>query len=97
MTRALVSAALVTVIATLYLESSVNAQSSSDAVAAFAENLPRNQWGEPMYWLEMHSLVGWERMMLVVGYAANGPVCDRLAAVARADAPNREFRCVVAN
>lgn len=38
-----------------------------------------------------------EKMMLVVGYASNGPVCERLAVVASADAPDREFRCSTAN
>jgi hypothetical protein len=50
-----------------------------------------------IFWLEMESAVGWEKMILVVGYAANGPICERLAAVARIDAPAREFRCNTAN
>lgn len=50
-----------------------------------------------IYWLELKSAVGWGKMILVVGYVANGPVCDRLAAVARIDAPAREFRCNTAN
>ncbi|MFG6552463.1 hypothetical protein [Sulfitobacter sp. 1A16808] len=50
-----------------------------------------------MYWLEMKSIIGWEKMMLVVGYASNGSVCERLVDVATADAPDREFRCSTAN
>jgi len=50
-----------------------------------------------MYWLEMKSVIGWEKMVLFVGYAANGPVCERLAAIARIDSPDREFRCSTAN
>lgn len=73
------------------------AQTNQERLEPFVSDLPRNEWGEPMYWLEMRSIVGWEKMMLVFGYASNGPVCERLAGVARMDAPDREFRCSTAN
>ena len=53
--------------------------------------------GGAMYWLEMKTIIGWEKMMLVVGYATNEPICDRLAMVVRLDAPDRKFRCSTAN
>jgi len=84
-------------VAALSLATSAYAQTNSERIEAFVNELPRNEWGGAMYWLEMKSIVGWEKMMLVVGYASNGPVCERLAAVARIDAPEREFRCGTAN
>jgi hypothetical protein len=74
-----------------------NAQTNSERIETFANELPRNDWGGAMYWVEMESAIGWEKMMLVVGYASNGPVCERLAAIARIDSPDREFRCSTAN
>ena len=74
-----------------------SAQTNNERIEAFVNELPRNDWGGAMYWFEMKSTIGWEKMMLVVGYASNGPVCERLASVARVDAPEREFRCRTAN
>lgn len=84
-------------IAVLAVATGADAQTNGERIAAFANELPRTEWGGAMYWLEMNSLIGWEKMMLVVGYASNGQVCERLAVVARADAPHREFRCSAAN
>lgn len=81
----------------LAVATGADAQTNGDRIAAFANELPRTEWGGAMYWLEMKSVMGWEKMMLVVGYASNGPVCERLAAMARIDAPGREFRCSTAN
>lgn len=81
----------------LFLAGPCFSSENSRKIDEFVSHLPKNQWGEGMYWLEMNSLVGWEKMMLVVGYAANGPVCLRLQSVARHDAPHREFRCTPAN
>lgn len=81
----------------LLVATSAYAETNGDSVAAFASELPRTEWGGAMYWLEMKTIIGWEKMILVVGYAANRPVCERLAVVARADAPDREFRCTTAN
>lgn len=50
-----------------------------------------------MYWLEMKSVIGWEKVMPVFEYADNGPVCERLAVVAYLDAPDREFSRSTAN
>lgn len=88
---------IISVTAVLAVTTGANAQTNGDRIAAFANELPRTEWGGAMYWLEMKSVIGWEKMMLVVGYASNGPVCERLAVVARADAPDREFRCSTAN
>lgn len=84
-------------VAALAVATGADAQTNGDRIAAFANELPRTEWGGAMYWLEMKSVIGWEKMMLVVGYASNGPVCERLAVVARADASDREFRCSTAN
>lgn len=71
---------------------------SREDLVSFVGKLPRDSiMNLPMYWMEMESLIGWEKMMLVFGYASNGPVCDRLVQVAKADAPERNFRCVSAN
>lgn len=71
---------------------------SREDLASFVGKLPRDSiMNLPMYWMEMESIIGWEKMMLVFGYASNGPVCDRLVQVAKADAPERNFRCVSAN
>lgn len=71
---------------------------SQEDLTAFVSQLPRDSTlGLPMYWMEMESIIGWEEMMLVFGYANNKPVCDLLVRVATADAPNRKFRCVEAN
>lgn len=82
---------------TTFIATSADAETNGDRIEAFVNELPRNDWGGAMYWLEMQSIVGWEKMMLVVGYATNGPVCERLAIVAQADAPARKFRCSTAN
>jgi hypothetical protein len=84
-------------IAILSMATTTNAQNNSDIIKEFVSDLPRNDWGGALYWLEMRSVVGWEKMILVVGYASNGPVCERLATVAHLDAPAREFRCSAAN
>ena len=73
------------------------AQTNGEKLEDFVSDMPRNDRGLPMYWLEMRSIIGWEKMMLVFGYASNGPVCERLAAVAHIDSPDREFRCSRAN
>ena len=82
---------------TLCTTMGANAQTNSDRIAAFVNDLPRTELGGAMYWLEMKTIVGWEKMMLVVGYATNEPICDRLAMVVRLDAPDRKFRCSTAN
>ncbi len=84
-------------IAAIALTTSVQAQSNSEKIEAFISELPRDKWGGAIYWLEMKSTIGWENVMLVVGYAFNEPVCEKLAEVARVDAPHREFRCSTAN
>lgn len=89
--------ALIYTATAISLASGAWAQTNGERLEAFVNELPRNQWGGAMYWLEMRSLIGWEKMMLVFGYASNSPVCERLAAVARLDAPDREFRCSTAN
>lgn len=81
----------------LGLATSAPAETNNKKIEAFVNELPRNDWGGAMYWLEMKSIIGWEKMVLFVGYAANGPVCERLATISRIDAPDREFRCSTAN
>jgi hypothetical protein len=76
---------------------SAGAQGNGERLEPFVSELPRTEWGGAMYWLEMQSIIGWEKMMLVFGYASNAPVCERLAALAGIDAPDRKFRCTAAN
>lgn len=61
------------------------------------ENHPRGELNIPAQWLMMDTLVGWDRMMLIVGYADNVEVCQRLVEIAKEDSPNRNFRCTDAN
>ncbi len=62
-----------------------------------AENHPRGGLNIPAQWFMMKTLVGWEEMMLVFGYADNIDVCEHLVNVAKIDSPDREFRCIDAN
>jgi len=68
-----------------------------DALVDFVQDMPRGGLGIPDQWLEMKSTVGWEKVMLVVGYADNRSVCFALADIAKADSPDRDFRCADAN
>jgi len=61
------------------------------------ENHPRGSLNIPAQWLMMETLVGWERMMLIVGYADNVEVCLSLVEIAKKDSPDRDFRCTDAN
>tara|TARA_B100001057_G_scaffold257266_1_gene257498 strand:+ start:647 stop:898 length:252 start_codon:yes stop_codon:yes gene_type:complete len=61
------------------------------------EKIPRSSLNIPMQWFEMKSLIGWEKMMLVMGYADNRSVCFRLIDLAYAESTGREFRCSPAN
>jgi len=61
------------------------------------ENHPRGGLNIPAQWLMMDTLVGWDKMMLIVGYADNVSVCLLLSEVAKEDSPDRNFRCTDAN
>jgi hypothetical protein len=61
------------------------------------ENHPRGGMGIPAQWLMMDTLVGWDKMMLIVGYADNVTVCQALVEIAKEDSPDRNFRCTDAN
>lgn len=61
------------------------------------ENHPRGGLGIPAQWLMMDTLVGWDKMMLIVGYADNVDVCLALVEIAKEDSPDRDFRCTDAN
>jgi hypothetical protein len=62
-----------------------------------ASKYPRGGLGIPTQWFMMNSAVGWERMMLVFGYADNVEVCQHLVEVAKTESPDRDFRCTDAN
>ena len=61
------------------------------------ENHPRGGLNIPAQWLMMATLVGCDKMMLIVGYADNVNVCLALVEIAKADSPDRDFRCTDAN
>ena len=61
------------------------------------ENHPRGGLNIPAQWLMMDTLVGWDKMMLIVGYADNVSVCQNLIEIAKEDSPDRDFRCTDAN
>lgn len=81
----------------LMVAASAQAQANGDRLEPLVADMPRNSVGLPMYWLEMESAVGWEKMVLVFGYADNNAPCARLQELAHLDSPDRNFRCVVAN
>jgi hypothetical protein len=66
-------------------------------LTSFVAQLPRGGANIPAQWFEMNSLVGWERMMLIIGYANNQMVCNNMLPIAKNDSPDREFRCSPAN
>lgn len=61
------------------------------------ENHPRGAMGIPAQWLMMDTLIGWDKMMLIIGYADNVTVCQALTEIAKEDSPDRNFRCTDAN
>ena len=61
------------------------------------ENHPRGGLDIPAQWLMMDTLVGWDKMMLIIGYADNVDVCLALIEIAKTDSPDRDFRCADAN
>ena len=75
----------------------MRAETPGEQLEGFVQTLPRGSLNIPFQWLEMESLVGWEKMMLVFGYADNKTTCDALSRIAKSDSPDRNFRCVPAN
>ena len=62
-----------------------------------AKNYPRGELDIPAQWFVMESLVGWEKMMFIFGYADDREVCYHLVDVAKQESPYRNFRCEDAN
>jgi hypothetical protein len=79
------------------MTSPVLGQENSDPLVDFVRELPRGVLEIPYQWLEMETVIGWEKMMLVYGYADNRTVCLSLVTIAKNDSPFREFRCSDAN
>ncbi|SDF92393.1 hypothetical protein [Alloyangia pacifica] len=80
----------------LTIAGSISAQTVDD-LADYVAGMPRGMLGIPAYWLEMESAVGWERMILVIGYANNQSICSMLEGMARESSPGRRFKCSEAN
>ena len=68
-----------------------------DDLERLVGKMPRGTLDIPIYWFEMRTSVGWEKMMLVLGYADNRSICDYLKSIAYKSDPQREFRCSAAN
>lgn len=62
-----------------------------------AKNHPRGSLNIPAQWFMMESLVGWEKMILIFGYADNVETCLHLLDIAKIESPGRSFRCENAN
>lgn len=62
-----------------------------------AQAYPTGTLGIPPQWFMMESLLGWERMMFIFGYADNREICEHLVDVASEESPERRFRCDDAN
>ncbi|MDE4275788.1 hypothetical protein PXK58_15680 [Phaeobacter gallaeciensis] len=77
--------------------SSVGHSQTIEDLADYVSVMPRGTLGTPAYWMEMKSLVGWEKMILVIGYASNQPVCEMMVRMGSEQSPDREFRCTAAN
>jgi len=60
-------------------------------------DLPRGVLKIPAQWFEMETLIGWEKMMLILGYADNETVCNKILITAIDESPLRRFRCSPAN
>jgi hypothetical protein len=73
------------------------ADESSDKLEKVVSQLPRGRLGIPIYWFEMKSIMGWEKMMLVLGYADNRSICIHTKTIAKNESPDRSFRCRPAN
>jgi hypothetical protein len=88
------------VLITVFLASAgqtTRADETSDKLEKVVSQLPRGSLGMPIYWFEMESMIGWEKMMLVLGYADNRTICIHLETIAKNEAPARNFRCKPAN
>ena len=68
-----------------------------DKIERAVTNLPRGSIGIPVQWFEMETIIGWEKMMLILGYANNMLACERILILAREESPSRRFRCSPAN
>ena len=73
------------------------AQTNTERIEAIVESLPRGTMNTAIYWFEMDTALGWEKMMVIFGYANNLPVCNKLVEISNLDAPFRRFRCTPAN
>jgi hypothetical protein len=47
--------------------------------------------------LEVESLVGWEKAILIFGYADDFDVCNQLLKASSLEAPARRFKCTPVN
>ncbi|MGD9670777.1 MAG: hypothetical protein AB7U75_17315 [Hyphomicrobiaceae bacterium] len=71
--------------------------SQGQTIEEAAADLPRGGLNIPAQWFMMESLVGWEKMMLIFGYADNEDVCMHMLEIAQEESPDRRFRCMAAN
>lgn len=61
------------------------------------ENHPRGSLNISAQWFMMESIVGWEKMMFIFGYADNVDTCEHLVDVAKEESPDRNFKYADAN
>lgn len=92
---------LVVAIASFFVGSNDSSFAGEDAARLHfekaVENYPRGGLDIPAQWFMMESLVGWEKMILIFGYADNVETCQHLLDIARIESPERNFRCENAN
>lgn len=72
----------------------------SDPVKDFEKavtNIPKNSLGGSVYWYEMKGFTGWEKVILIFGYADNLELCQYMVKIGKKDAPERDFKCTAAN
>ena len=82
------------------VEESVDNMAIDENIVDFekaVESYPRGTLGIPAQWVMMETIVGWEKMMFIFGYADNKEICQHLVDVARDESPDRNFSCKDAN
>ena len=72
-------------------------EGTTDDLEKFVRELPRGTLAIPFQWFEKDGLLGWEKMILIFGYADNQSLCEAMLVIAAKDSPDQNFRCSAAN
>ena len=89
---------LIAVVSAITLATPANAQETGgEGIEPYVRDHPLSEQGD--YWFEISNpiIAGWQRTILVFGYADNASACDFLVKSGEVTAPGRVYRCVPAN